>query len=797
MALTLDPRAEAARDRAKRCVSEGGGLEMNVLLSALFHGSKLKDRFPRLERFLPEPAEQHKKTPESVPLAADLKPVLTELSARSGPPLTPEAWFFALLRSPEGREFARSVGMSPEEIDPVLEELGSELQDPVVPASGSPSRGEPHSPRGAGHASPVAKTEGGKEAREVASPGGWRESEERNQVVEALNSFGRMLTVGEPPQKGIVELERPLQSLFRALVKRKQRSAIVIGQPGTGKSALVYEFARLLTTRDPSVPERLRDYDIFELSPTFLRSGASYVGQYEERVGSLIKILTANPKLILFIDEVHSMFQSGIHQRGPFTDANEAFKQAIALGEVSLIGCTTTAEYRHHIEPDQALAQRFTTITIAPPSLEATKTILRSRRPGLEEFYDIEISDEMLDRTVQLTEEYLPGRAQPRKSIQLLDEACAHSMIQEPPTERLTEAELWQALEDTIGYSVAKREALSEDSVLQRLRGRIVGQDEVLSGIAKAFVSGLGGWSKTAGRPRGVFLFSGPTGVGKTETAVLLSQILRGGKEGLLRVDCNTLKGSGHDGGPAQNVLFGPPPGYIGYVRGKGGILSRIRDTPECIVLFDEIEKADPNVGELLFRIMDDGQCEDKDGNILDFRRSFIIFTTNAGAVYKRQQAIGFGSGSASEAGEPATDPDEMEAHFTRMGLGKPFLGRITHFFDFKGLDQESVQVILRSQLLSLEDMATERGFGLEWGEEVVSHLVAQWQPQFGVRHLVSILRNRVVEQLSVADAQGELVGVKTIRLEVLKPEAAGALGELTGLARRSRTNDTLLISLA
>ncbi len=797
MALKLDSRAEAARDRAKRCVSEGEALGMDVLLAALFQGSKLKDRFSQLERFFPELAEQRKKTPDSVPLAADLRPVLTELSARGGDPLTPEAWFTALLLSPAGREAARSAGMSPEDLDAVLEELAPGSEELPGSASGPPSPGDPESPEGTGDA-PTGVTPGREtKAGAAALPGGWRASEERNQVVEALNTFGRMLTVGEPPQKGIVELERPLQSLFRALVKRKQRSAIVIGQPGTGKSALVYEFARLLTVGDSSVPERLRDYDIFELSPTFLRSGASYVGQYEERVGSLIKILTANPRVILFVDEIHSMFQSGIHQRGPFTDANEAFKQAIAMGDVSLIGATTTAEYRHHIEPDQALAQRFTTITMEPPSPEATRTILRGRRPGLEEYYGIEIPDEILDRTVQLAEEYLPGRAQPRKSIQLLDEACASCLIQEPPTERLAETQLWGALEDTLGYSVAKSEILSEDSVLQRLKDKIVGQDEVLSGIAKAFVSGLGGWSRGVGKPRGVFLFSGPTGVGKTETALLLSRILGGEREAILRVDCNALKGSGQDGGPAQNVLFGAPPGYIGYVRGQGGILSRIRDNPQCVVLFDEIEKADPNVGELLFRIMDDGQCEDKDGNTLDFRRAFIIFTTNAGAVYQRQEAIGFGSGWVEEPGEPATDPDEMEAHFARMGLGKPFLGRITHFFDFKGLDRESVQVILRNQFQSLVDMAAERGFGLEWGEEVVSHLVAQWQPQFGVRHLVSILRNRVVEQLSVADAQGELVGVTTIRLEVLKPEVAGAPGELTGLARRSRTNNTLLIGLA
>ncbi|MCJ7628157.1 MAG: AAA family ATPase, partial [Longimicrobiales bacterium] len=571
--------------------------------------------------------------------------------------------------------------------------------------------------------------------------------------------------------------------------------ALVIGLPGTGKSALVYEFARLLVTRDSSVPERLRDHDIFELSPIFLRSGASHVGQYEERVSALLRILTANPKVILFVDEAHSMFQSGMEHRGPFTDANEAFKQAIMNGEITVIGCTTTAEYRHYIKPDAALDERFTKITIEEPTPEKTKEIMHARRPGMEQFYGVEIPDELIDRTVQLAEEYLLGRAQPRKSIQLLDGACAYCVIEDPPLERLTEPEIWRALEDTIGHSIVRDKVLDPEEIFQRLRKKIVGQDEALSGISRAFVMGVKGWNKGARKPRGVFLFSGPTGVGKTETAVLLSRVIGGGKEALLRVDCNTLKGSGHDGGPAQNVLFGPPPGYIGYVRGKGGVLSHIRDHPECIVLFDEIEKADPNVGELLFRVIDDGQCEDKEGNPLDFRRSFIVFTTNAGAVYHQEKTIGFGPGSGWDG--PVTDPAAMKAHFNRMGLGEAFLGRIGHFFDFHGLDADSAREILRIQLEGFAETAAEKGYALEWSEEVLDHLVSGWEPGLGARDVGGILRNRVVEQVVLADVRGEMDGVKTIRLEVLKADSFEGPGELTGLARRAHHIDTLVISLA
>jgi ATP-dependent Clp protease ATP-binding subunit ClpC len=763
MALHLTPDAQAARDLAKRCVPEGEPMGMSVLLRALFHSSPLKDRFPQFSACFAEPEECREDTPDTISLGLDLRPVLNEIASKGGKALTPKAWFVALLQSESGRETAISAGMDAHDLDLAIEELEADTKQ---------GKGKP------------------------GDVSAWRDSPEREKVVKALATFGRMLTEGEPPQKGIVELDRPLHALFRALVKRKQRSAIVIGQPGTGKSALVYEFARLLVAGDPSVPERIRDYDIFELSPTFLRSGASYVGQYEERISSLIKVLSANPKVILFVDEVHSMFQSGIHQRGPFTDANEAFKQAIAMGEVSLIGCTTTAEYRHYIEPDQALAQRFATVTIEPPSTAKTKQIMLARIAGIEEFYGVEVSPDLLDRIVQLTDEYLLGRAQPRKSIQLLDEACAYCLIQDPPVEVLSETEVWQALEDTIGHSIVRDEGLTQDTIFQRLKSKIVGQDDALAGIAKAFVSGMGGWINEAESPRGVLLFSGPTGVGKTETAILLSKILGGGSESILRVDCNTLQGDGRDGGPAQNVLFGPPPGYLGYVRGQGGVLNRIRDIPESVVLFDEIEKADPSVGELLFRIIDDGKCEDMEGSSLDFRRSFIIFTTNAGAVYDHEVAIGFGTDSKVGSGEPATDHAAMEAHFARMGLGQAFLGRVTHFFDFKGLKADSVRIILEAQLGGLTKTAEARGYAFDWEEEVLGHLVSQWQPRFGVRHLVSILRNRVIEQLSVADAQGELNGVERIRLEVLKTGLSEDLGDLAGLARRTRDQDTLVISL-
>jgi ATP-dependent Clp protease ATP-binding subunit ClpA len=693
--------------------------------------------------------------------------------ARSHPdPIGPEEWFVDLLWSSQGLSYAAEIGIDEEDLNTAIVRL-REMEE-AKEADGI-ERAHP------GHSVGTGRSK-------------WRASEKRAEVLRELNDFGRMLTEGPPPKESLIGMEDEIQAVLRALVKRKQRSALIIGLPGTGKTALVRELARRLMEGHPSIPQRLRDHDIFELSPTFLRSGASLVGEYDERVTKLIRLLTESPQVVLFVDEVHSLLQSGIHERGNFTDANEAFKKALSQGDLSLIGATTTAEFRYYLEPDRALVQRFSLVRITPPTPMATREIISRRRAEIEEFYQISIPEEILPSIVDLTEEYLPTRAQPRKSIQLLDETCAYCVTRTPPLESVTRDAVWEALESTVGHDLAREDSLTEEAVFQRLSGKIVGQNRTLKAVARAFISGLGGWARHREAPRGVFFFGGPTGVGKTETAILLSHTLGDGRESMVRVDCNTLQPSGSDSGQAVHVLLGPPPGYIGYVRGKGGLLSRIRDIPESIVLFDEIEKADPAVGEILLQIMDSGRCEDSDGNLLDFRRSFLVFTTNAGSSYADSKAIGFESEVRSA--EPTTDPETMKEEIRKMGLGEEFLGRISHFFLFDGLGRDDVEIILQTQMEKLRNTAEMRGFQLFWNADVIHHLSAQWQPRFGVRHLLFILRNRILEQLSVADAQGELKGVMEIRLEVMAPEVGAEGMPGPGSASRRREGDTFFIGL-
>ncbi len=766
MSLNLDPKSQDGLDLAKRAVPDNGELEIGPLMGALYHATGLKDQLPpQLANCLEQPQPRRQDVPEKVTVAESLRPILSQL-AGDEVPVKPAKFFSTLVNSDLGGEFLSERGVS----DALFEELRRMLSQ--------------------------ASEEPGPGSGEAVS--GWRGSQERQEAIKALGSFGRMLTATEPPYRGSrFGMEPTLRSLIRTLSQMRSRNAIITGHPGTGKSAVVYELARRLRQgEDAMIPSHLRELDIFELSPAFLRSGASMVGQYDERVKSLIQVLQAYPKIVLFIDEIHSLFQSGMHERGPFSDANEAFKGPLGRGEITCIGCTTLAEYRHYIEPDVALARRFTKIRLDPPTAEATVHILEARRPQMESYFaPLRIPDQILERTVQLTEDYLPSRFQPEKSLRLIDEACAQCVTSDPPLDSVSDEALWLALEDMIGHSVVRTQGVTEADLFEQLHAKILGQDEILRGIARAFVAGFGDWTKRAG-PRGVFFLAGPTGVGKTETAVLLSQVLGGGGEALVRVNCNQLQGSGHDSGPAINVLLGPPPGYVGYVRGQGGILSKVRDKPESVVLFDEIEKADPGVAKVLLQILDDGRVEDNDGNLLDFRRAFIVFTSNAGCLYDHNP-IGFQPPVADTRGIPEVDIDGLKNELRRLGYGEEFLGRIGHFFGFKGLEPEVIQQVIELRLEKLHGTADVKGYQLTWDPAIIQHLAAVWQPRFGVRHLLTILRNRILEQLSVAEAQGELRQVSKIHLQRMEMSPAETGQELTGLARRERSNDTLVIKIA
>ena len=756
----LSDEAQVALDLAKRSVPAGSTLTPELLMAAVYHVANLADKAPQLASYLPAPEPLGDEIPDEVVIADGLRPVFGDLSRGSG--VTVTQLMTALVQSQAGRESLLERGLPEADLASVADALAA------------------------------------------VDGGAWKTSPQRREAIEALSSFGRMLTEGEPPKKGVMRMDRYVRALQKNLLKMRRPSVIVIGQPGTGKTALVFEFARMITEGDPAIVPGLRDRDVFELSPSFLRAGASMVGQYDERVSTLLRVLEAHPKVILFVDEVHSLLSSSMHERGPFSEANEAFKTAVGRGGISLIGATTLAEYRHYIAPDGALARRFGLIKIDPPTVDETVAILEGRVSQYRLHYaPLGIPDAILRETVQITEDLLPERFQPDKSLDLLDEACALATMTTPPLDEVTEEALLQSVEDALGHSVVKPGTLKEKGVLEQLKKGIVGQDTAMATIARGFVAGMSeDWLKHDGPRRG-FLLCGPAGVGKTETARLQAKILGGGpREAMLRIDCNTLQGSGiEDAGPILNRLLGVPPGYIGYARGEGGMLSKIRDTPECIVLFDEIEKASPAISKVLLQVLDEGRVEDTDGNLLDFRRAFLVFTTNAGAEYEVKGKIGLpdlSKPAENRAGGPIprVSVEAVKADLLARGYGEEFFGRQIDFIVFEAMERKDVEVVLASQLATLKDSAELRGYDLSWDPDVGRHLLDEWTPRFGTRWVYNILRNRIVEQLALADAQGVLKGIAKIHIAI-RPAAAlteGAEPAIAGLAGRLGEGDTMTV---
>ena len=601
------------------------------------------------------------------------------------------------------------------------------------------------------------------------------------------------------------EIERVIQILSR----RRKNNPILIGEAGVGKSAIVEGLARRIASGD--VPSTIAQKRIFSLDVSSLIAGTKFRGEFEERMQQLLDELRQETQTILFIDEIHTIVGAGATQ-GSLDTAN-ILKPALARGELQTIGTTTLDEYRENIEQDSALERRFQKVMVEPTSAEQTLEILHRIAPHYEQYHNVSYSKEALQACVSLTERYIAERHFPDKAIDVMDEAGAKSRLVSdiiPESIRLTEQELefvkqerHNAIENLIYEKAAiarlkeialksrldelrqawKRElrqnpirieAKDIEQVVtsitgipaerisggeaQRLRGleeylshRVVGQQQAVKSIAKSLIRSRVGL-KDENRPIGVFLFVGPTGVGKTLLAKELSKWLFDQKRGLIRIDMSEYS-------QKHNVarLIGSPPGYVGY--GEGGQLSEaVRRRPYSVVLFDEIEKAHPDIFNTMLQIFDEGRLTDGSGREVDFKNTVIILTSNIGSRAVAERSVQVGYNTSSKQSNTSLTPRHEYDKALETTFAPEFLNRIDDIVYFRTLTLEDVELIIDLELENL--LARARNMGLE---VVISpearRLLASmgYESKYGVRALRRTLIDKVEEPLSALIIEQDL----------------------------------------
>ncbi|MGA0038872.1 MAG: ATP-dependent Clp protease ATP-binding subunit [Pirellulales bacterium] len=640
----------------------------------------------------------------------------------------------------------------------------------------------------------------------------------------ALDSFGRDLT--ELAKQGkldpVIGREREIERAIQILCRRTKNNPVLLGEAGVGKTAIVEGFAQRVV--DGNVPELLADRRIVVLDLAMMVAGTKYRGQFEERIKAVMNEVRRVKNTILFIDELHTLVGAGGAEGA--IDASNVLKPALARGEIQCIGATTLDEYRKYIEKDSALDRRFQIIMIEPATKSEAVEILKGLRDRYESHHRVTITDEAVEAAVELSSRYITGRCLPDKAIDVIDEAGARVRLKgmtKPPdlkeideeVERLNKEkeeavanqdfEKAAALRDQADKLKKKKQTMTKDwreksreadgvvdeevvaEVVSKMTGipltrmstedtkrlmemeaelhkRVVGQNEAIKSISKAVRRSRSGL-KDPKRPTGCFIFAGPTGVGKTLLAKALAQFMFGDDEALIQVDMSEYM-------EKHNVsrLIGAPPGYVGFEEG-GQLTEKIRRRPYSVVLLDEIEKAHPDVFNMLLQVMEEGRLTDSFGRNVDFRNVILIMTTNAGAeAIKNESAFGF------------QKPDDDASYESMKGrvneriekVFRPeFINRVDDIIIFHHLTVEDLKEVIDIELAKVRERLAERGLQLELTEEAKKFLIKKGSDtDFGARPLRRALENYIEDPVSEELLKGEFIGKDTIQVDAI--EVAG-----------------------
>ena len=579
------------------------------------------------------------------------------------------------------------------------------------------------------------------------------ESEEiSSEARRALRAFTTNLNdqVKRGKVDPIIGRSDELEKLALALGRRAKNNVLMVGDPGVGKTAIAEGLAFKIEQDD--VPNFLKEYKVYNLDIGAMLAGSKYRGDFEERFKLVLQALTKQGKTIMFIDEAHMMNGAGAGGQGNSNDLANMLKPALTKGDLKVVASTTWEEYRKYFEKDRALMRRFQRVTIDEPTPEVTKDILNGLKKYYEEYHGTTISEEAIDAAVKLSVKYQSDKKLPDKAIDLIDIACSRFKLNDnhEGEKIVAEANIQYELANIINMpaeQVAEKESENLMHLEDNLKKVVYGQDEALESIVdKILVSQAG--LKPDDKPVGAFVFMGPTGTGKTETAKALASNL-GVK--LVRFDMSEYMEK-----HSVAKLIGSPPGYVGHEDNAGQLITRLQEHPNCVLLLDEIEKAHPDVSQILLQLMDNGMVTGSNGKEADARNCTLILTTNLGAKQAEKNAIGFG-----EEEEFTYEDTEFKRFFA-----PEFRNRLDGVITFAKLGKEVMMKIVGKFLLELKNMVIDKNIDITVTDEALDYLVEKgFDPKNGARPLQRVIDKEIKRPLSRQILFGDLKNGGTINI--------------------------------
>ncbi|HCK41098.1 MAG: NDP-hexose 4-ketoreductase [Planctomycetaceae bacterium] len=778
-------------------IKEGSGVAANVLKNLDVDLRKIRLEVEKLVQSGPDMVTMGK-LPQTPRAKKVIEYSMEEARQLNHNYVGTEHILLGLLREQEGvaAQVLMNLGLKLEEVrEEVLNLLGHGLE------------GEEAGGRGGRGGEPGEEREGRSKSGKSKTP--------------ALDSFGRDLTELAKQNKldPVIGREKEIERAIQVLCRRTKNNPVLLGEAGVGKTAIVEGFAQRVIEGD--VPEILLERRIVVLDLAMMVAGTKYRGQFEERIKAVMNEVRRAKNTILFIDELHTLVGAGGAEGA--IDASNVLKPALARGEIQCIGATTLDEYRKYIEKDSALARRFQEVLVEPTNAEDTVEILKGLRDRYEEHHRVQITDDAVNAAVELSDRYITGRCLPDKAIDVIDEAGARVRLKtmsKPPNLKEIDEEVEQlnhekeeavanqdfekaaSLRDSADKLKKKKQQITKEwreksrenggvvdediiaEVVSKMTGipltrmstedtlrlmnmedelheRVISQDEAIKAIAKAVRRSRSGLQDPK-RPTGCFVFAGPTGVGKTLLAKALAEFMFGDEEALIQIDMSEYM-------EKHNVsrLIGAPPGYVGYEEG-GQLTEQIRRRPYAVVLLDEIEKAHPEVFNMLLQLMEEGRLTDSFGRNVDFRNVILIMTTNAGAdAIKNESAFGFQKPDedASYESMKSRVTDEIEKVFR-----PEFINRVNDIIIFRHLNVEDLKDVVDLELGKVRTRLRERGLEIDLSDDAKELLIKKGSnTDYGARPLRRAIESFIEDPLAEELLKGEFNGKDTIRITVKK----------------------------